>query len=306
MSADGRIGLDRYEYVNKQRLAVQSSNQLSANKLGYISDSRISHQQMNVDFSINAQNNWLGDDLFTNFVLGTQSIWVDRTSNFAEASNTVPFFDMVNAGATRDAGSSLTKTQTVGIFGQLTTTYLDRLSLTLAVRRDGSSTFSEDQQFFLYPKVGFSYTLSKEPFMESTKSLLSNIRFRGSWGQAGSPSLPGAYATNFLYGTAGFFDPWGRTTTASRSNFMGIKQGGGQNAEDFIVAGALNINPELTSEIEAGIDLGFFENKLNLEITYYNQSITDMILNVPVPTSTGFDQQLRNAGEMWNKGIEIT
>jgi hypothetical protein len=305
LSVDGRVGLDRYEYVNTQRLAVQSSNQKSTNKLGYISDSRISHKQMNVDFSLNAQNNWFEDDLFTNFVLGTQSIWVDRTTNFADAANTLPFFDMVNAGATRDAGSSGYKKQTVGIFGQLTTTYLDRLSLTLAIRRDGSSTFSEAQQFFIYPKVGFSYTLSKESFMEDTKSVLSNLRLRGSWGQAGSPSLPDAYATNFLYGTAGFFDPWERATTASRSGFIGIKQGGGQNSDEFIVAGALNINPELTSEIEVGIDLGFFEDKLSLEATYYQQTITDMILNVPVPTSTGFDQQLRNAGEMWNKGIEI-
>lgn len=304
LSLDGRLGMDRYEYVNKERLAVGSAG--SPSKGGYINDSRISHNQMNLDFSINAQNNWMDDQLFTTFVLGSQTIWIDRTTNGADAVSTLPFFDQINAGATKDGASSAYKKKTVGLFAQLTTTWLDRLSLTLALRRDGSSTFGESQQFFYYPKIGVSYQLNKESYFDGLRGIFSSARIRGSWGEAGSPSLPDAYATNFLYGTAGFFDPWERATTASRSGFIGIKQGGGTTSDEYIIAGAKDILPELTIEKEIGLDLGFLDNMVNLEFTYYHQAIFDMILNVPVPTSTGYDQQLKNAAEMWNEGFEVS
>ncbi|HRP01780.1 MAG TPA: SusC/RagA family TonB-linked outer membrane protein [Candidatus Kapabacteria bacterium] len=304
LSIDGRVGLDRYEYLNKQRLAVGSA--ASAAREGYILDARITHKQMNLDFSVNAQNRWFDDQLFTTFVLGSQSIWVDRSANSADANSTIPFFDQINAGATKDGASSLYKKQTAGVFAQLTSTWLDRLSLTLAIRRDGSSAFGESDKYHYYPKVGFSYQLNKEGYFDGLRSVFSSARLRGSWGEAGSPSLPDAYQTNFLYGTAGFFDPWDRATTANRSGFIGIKQGGGTDAASFIIAGAKDILPELTIEKEVGVDLGLFDDLVSLEFTYYHQAIFDMILNVPVPTSTGFDQQFKNAAEMWNEGYEIT
>ncbi|MBE2190028.1 MAG: SusC/RagA family TonB-linked outer membrane protein [Candidatus Kapabacteria bacterium] len=304
LSLDARVGMDRYEYKNKERLAVGSAS--TTNRAGYIADQRITNNKMNYDFTANYQRRWLDDNLFTTFVIGSQVIWDNRTSNYADAENTLPFYDQISAGAIRDGGSSVTETKTVGYFGQLTNTWQDKLSLTLAMRRDGSSTFGSSKKFHYYPKVGLSYNLSREEFMAGSKDIFSNIRLRGSWGQAGSPSLPYAYATNFLYGTAGFFDPWGRATTASRSGQIGIKPGGGTDAASFIVAGTDDILPELTEEIEFGIDLGFFEDRLNFEATYYHQDISDMILSVPVPTSTGYDQRLSNAGEMWNKGIELT
>lgn len=304
LSLDARFGMDRYEYKNKERLAVGAATTPGRN--GLISDQRITNNKMNLDFTANYQRRWVDDNLFTTFVIGSQIIWDNRNSNSASAENTLPFYDQISAGAVRDGSSELSETKYVGYFTQLTNTWKDKLSLTLAIRRDGSSTFGESEQFHYYPKVGLSYILSQESFMEGTRDIFSNIRLRGSWGQAGSPSLPGAYATNFLYGTAGFFDPWGRATTVSRSGQIGIKPGGGTSAASFVVAGAKDILPEITEEIEFGIDLGFWDNRISLEATYYNQNITEMILSVPVPTSSGYDQKLSNAGEMWNQGIELS
>ncbi len=298
-----RIGYDRYEYINKSRLAVGSAG--SANRAGEIGNSRITNEKMNLDFTATFQDRFMDDQLQMNFILGSQTIWNDRTSNFASSTNTVPFYDEVAAGAEKDGGSSTSRMKTIGVFGQLTTTYLDKLSLTLALRRDGSSTFGEAKQFHFYPKVGLSYTLSEEEFWKPMKETIDNFRIRASWGEAGSPSLPYEYATNFLYGSAGFFDPWGRETIANRSNNIGIKPGGGTTSASFVTAGSTDISPELSIEREFGLDLGFLGGMFGLEFTYYHTDIKDMILNVPVPTSTGFDQQLRNAAEMWNKGFEI-
>lgn len=304
MSLNGRVGYDRYYYQNNERLAVGSA--ASDNRSGYISDQRIDNEKTNLDFTANFQTYWLDNQFFTTFVTGSQIIWDYRTSNYGDATSTIPFFDMLAAGATRDAGSSKYEKKTVGMFAQLTNTWMEKLSLTLALRRDGSSTFGESDKFHYYPKVSFSYVLSNESFWESLKPAFSNVRLRASWGEAGSPSLPDVYATNFLYGVAGFFDPWGRSTTASRSGYIGIKPGGGTSAASYVVAGAKDIKPELTIEREYGLDITFFDNLFNIEVTYYKQNVFDMILNVPVPTSTGYDQQLRNAAEMWNEGLEFS
>ncbi len=303
LSLNGRLGIDRYEYTTYERLALDAAG--SPNREGSIGTGRITNRQLNLDFTANYQTSFFDDALRTTFVLGSQNIWSTRSTIGADAERTLPFYDMISAGAVRDGSSGLTEIERGGIFTQVTGTYLNRFSLTLGVRRDGSSTYNQDQNYFYFPRISMSYTVSDEPFWDDLRGFVSNFRIRGAWGEAGSPSLPDAYATNFLYGTAGFFDPWGRSTLVTRNGFSGIRPGGGTTSDSYTVAGALDILPELTIEKEVGFDMGFFDNMFNLELTYYHQAIFDMILLVPVPTSTGFDRKLSNAAEMWNSGLEV-
>ncbi len=300
---NARVGFDKYEYINRQRLAVGSA--ASENEAGLIDHSRITNSQTNLDLTATVTQSLFEKELDLVLVLGGQQIWSERSADGVYGTNTLPFFNQINAASVRDGSSSRSRKKIVGLFAQLTSTLWNRMSLTLAIRRDGSSTFGEADKFNYFPKVGFSYTLSDESFMSSTKEILNNIRLRGSWGEAGSPSLPDVYATNFLYGTAGFFDPWDRnTSTAGRSGYIGIRQGGG-SSDSYIIAGATDIKPERSIEREFGIDLGFFDNLFGIEATYYMSNVYDMILNVPVASSTGYDQELRNAAAMWNRGVEI-
>ncbi len=299
----GRIGYDRYEYANQERLQVGSA--ASPSRGGYIEYSRITNQATNLDLTATLSQKFMDDQLYANLVVGVQDVFTDRTSIGGSSEPTLSFYDQIGAGSSKDASSSLYQTQLVGYFTQLTLTYLDRFSLTAAIRRDGSSTFGESQKYHYYPKLGLSYTMSEEEFWKPMKTTMNNFRLRGAFGIAGSPSLPGAYATNFLYGTSGFFDPWDRASHASRKGFIGLRQGGG-TTDEYIVAGTKDILPEKTTEIEAGIDIGFFENALQLELTYFDQTVSDMIIGVDVPSSTGYERQMKNAAEMWNKGIEVT
>ena len=299
----GRIGYDRYEYTNQERLQVGSAT--SPSRGGLISHSRITNEATNLDLTATLSQKFMDDQLYANLVVGVQDIYNTRSADGNSSQPTLSFYDQIGAGSNKDASSSLYQTQLVGYFGQLTLTYLDKISLTAALRRDGSSTFGTSEKYHYYPKLGLSYSLSEEEFWKPMKQTMNNLRLRAAYGVAGSPSLPGAYATNFLYGTAGFFDPWDRESHASRKGFIGLRQGGG-TTDEYIVAGAKDILPEKTTEIEGGLDFGFFENALQLEFTYFHQNITDMIIGVDVPSSTGYDQQLKNAAEMWNRGIEIT
>ncbi|MDQ1265770.1 MAG: TonB-dependent starch-binding outer membrane protein SusC [Bacteroidota bacterium] len=300
----GRFGLDRYEYTNFKRLAVGSGG--SENLEGQIDENRYTTKQYNLDFAATVSQKFFDDALDMSLVLGSQLIWYDNTTIGGYATSTLKFYDQLTAGSTQSTDSYEYHTKTAGYFGQLTSSLWNRLSLTLGMRIDGSSTFGKSNKFHYYPKVGFSYKVSDESFMKDLKSTLSTLRLRASWGEAGSPSLPGVYATNFLYGTSGFFDPWERVvSSAARGGFNGIRQGGG-TSDEYIIAGAENINPELTVEKEIGLDLGFFDDRLIFEATYYYMNVFDMIVNAPVAASTGYDQELRNAAEMYNEGIELS
>lgn len=299
----GRVGMDNYGYTNTERLAVGSAG--SDSRLGSIDHSEIKTQKINTDLTANLAYSFMEDQLQTNLTLGSQVIWYDNYNNNVNSTTTLPFWDQIDAGATKDGSSSEYHKKTVGYFAQLNSSLWDRISLTLALRRDGSSTFGKSEQFHYYPKAGLSYTLSDEPSMKGMKEIFSNIRIRGSYGEAGSPNLPGIYSTNYLYGAGGFFDPWDRASVANRGGYSGIRQGG-LPADYYVVAGNDNISPELTIEREIGIDLGFLNNLISLEATYYYFNTYDLILDVPLAASTGFDQQLRNAGQMWSKGLELS
>ncbi|MCB0710725.1 MAG: SusC/RagA family TonB-linked outer membrane protein [Ignavibacteriae bacterium] len=301
LGLNGQVGIDRYDHFNVKRLAVGSAD--SDGRLGEIRHDRLSVSSINLDLSATVNRNF-GEDVEVNLTLGSQTIWESTREDESTGTNTLPFFDQLPASATTTTTSAFGELKTVGLFAQVTGTLWDKLSLTAAIRRDGSSGFGASEQFHTYPKVGGSYTISKETFFDSMRDIFSNVRLRASYGEAGSPSLPGAYATSSLYGTFGFADPWDRGTSAGRSGFIGIRQGN-NTAQEFTVAGNPEISPERSKEIEAGIDIGLLDERVSIEATFYHQDIEDLILNVPVPGSTGYDQQLRNAGKMWNEGFEL-
>lgn len=295
LTFSARYGLDWYSYNYKERLAVQSAS--SPSRLGLIDISQILNNQQNLDLSFNLNQSIMDGDLQFGLVGGTQSIWRSRSTVGGNSSQTLSFYDEISAGATKDASSSLTKSEIQGIFGQLTTTYLDRYSLTFGLRRDGSSTFGESEQYHTYPKASISYNISNEPFFEGMKNVFSNLRLRLAYGEAGSPDLPYAYATNNVYITDGNFDPWTESSESRRGGFNGIRSSS--------VAGAKDINPELTIEREVGLDIGLLENMFNLEFSYYYSNVYDIIMSLPAAPSTGYTNVLKNAASMWNKGYEI-
>lgn len=304
LTAEGRVGLDRYTQTNYIRLAVGSG--ASPSRLGKIDHYVYTSSNVNTDLTLTARHRF-SDDFVGTLELGNQNLWSQGTTDLTSSETTLPFYDQINAGASKSGLSSRGEVRKVGLFAQATASFMERYNLTAAIRRDGSSTFGAGNEFHYYPKLSGAYILSDENFFKDVKSMLNlnSFKLRASYGQAGSPSLPGAYATNFLYTTAGFFDPWGRATSSSRNGQIGIRQGGGTTPNEYIVAGNTDIQPELTSEIEFGFDVSAWDNRVTFSATKYHDDITNLILAVPVAGSTGYDQQLRNAGEMYNAGIEL-
>lgn len=305
VSLSANYGFDHYNSVTTQRLAVGSG--VSDARAGEVSIGRGTSSNENLDFTSNfILDEFLGSDISSNLVVGAQTIWGNSSSSNVNSKQTLSFFDQIGAGSTKDGSSSIVHYKTFGVFAQLTSTFKERYSLTLGMRRDASSMFGESKQYYYYPKASVSYIISNEDFMSDFKKEGNTVKIRAAYGEAGSPNLPGAYTTNSLYGSGGFFDPWGRDdNTANRGGFIGIRQGGGGTAE-YVVAGAKTILPEMTIEREVGFDVSLMENKLSIEGNYFYSNVLDMILLVPVPSSTGYDRALRNGAAMWNSGYEAT
>lgn len=305
ISVSANYAFDHYDQNTTQRLAVGSAT--SESLAGLVDFTRTTNKQENLDFTSNfIFDEFLSSDISSNLVIGTQKIWTDRSTSDVNSKQTLPFFDQVAAGSSKTGSSSLYRSQIFGIFAQLTTTVLEKYSLTLGMRRDASSMFGESKQYYYYPKASVSYVISNEEFLSDFKKEGNVVKLRAAYGSAGSPNLPGAYTTNSLYGTSGFFDPWGRDdNTANRGGFIGIRPGGGA-VNESVVAGAKTILPELTIEREVGFDISLMNNTLSLEANYFFSNVLDMILFVPVPTSSGYEGALRNGGAMWNSGYEAT
>lgn len=174
------------------------------------------------------------------------------------------------------------KFQDNGIFLQEEATLIDAITLTAGIRLDRSSNNGDASKFYFYPKAGLSWNITRMDFFKS--SLLDNLKLRLAYGQAGN------------------FPAFG-----SRFTLMSIFNiGGNVGLFPAILRGSKDIEPERTSELEAGVDVSMLGGKVNLEFTVYEKKITDFLLQRPPAGSSGFSQQFVNAGNLRNRGMEVS
>src|SRR5690606_829583 len=212
--------------------------------------------------------------------------YYERSSEWLEGSGStfaVPSLTTISAGEDRETEDGLLANKTVGVYVQEQISWQNRIFLTAAVRGDDNSAFGAEYDFVLYPKVSASWVLSEETFMENL-GFFNSLRLRAAWGQAGQQ--PDQFAAVRLYQPV--------------PGFNGI---GGVTPETF---GNPEVEPEVGEEIELGFDAAVLNDRLGLEVTYYDQRRKNALLSIPVKPSTGFPgSQLRNIGEIQNKGLEV-
>lgn len=190
-------------------------------------------------------------------------------------------------GATPSASQGITEFATLGGFLQERVGFGDRLFVTAGLNVEGSSAFGEDERWQLFPRAGVSYSVSEEPFWNTSMlgNVLSTFRVRASYGETGGQP-PGAYTR---------FDNYGNNAYAG---LPGLVPGS--------VAGNPALKPERQREWEGGFEAGFLRDRASLEFTYYTQRTTDLVLGVPLPLSSGYTTQFQNIGEVSNRGVEVT
>ena len=225
--------------------------------------------------------------LSTSTVAGFNYQYSREQISITQGRDLAPFVTTVD-GASVPLPSRLVDVPSVlqGAFIQETFGFRDRVFLTLAGRTDASSRFSTEQRTNFYPKVGFSYVLSNEPFFESIKNTVSQLRLRASWGQAGNLTGLGAYDRFSRFSTNSF---GGKTAISANSAIADP-----------------NVKVERNEELELGAEVSLFKDLVNVGFSWYKQTATDLLLNVTTAPSQGGSSVRTNVGALENKGIELT
>lgn len=193
----------------------------------------------------------------------------------------------LNYGTVNSGSSSKTENSVVSYFGRVNYNYLGKYLMNVSVRRDGSSLFGSDNRWGTFPAASLGWRVTKESFMENLK-FVSEAKLRASYGLAGNNS----FSNNYPY--VGLLRPDNYVLGGQLVNGLGAST----------LANSL-LGWEKSRQTDIGADLGFFNNRIYFIVDYYKRSTTDLLLNVNVPTLTGFSSTVKNIGEMENKGWEF-
>lgn len=167
-------------------------------------------------------------------------------------------------------------------FARANYNYNRKYLLTLSGRVDGSSRFGKNNRYGFFPAASLGWVLTEEDFLKGG-STLSFLKLRGSYGLTGNAAIG-----NFRH--------------------LGLFSGEGYNGTPGLQPTQI-ANPDLewekTAQLDLGIDFGFFNDRLSGELDYYIKNTSDLLLDVPVPGTSGFRSQTKNIGEVQNRGVEI-
>ncbi len=253
---------------------------------GILADGRSEFETLTFDY-VGTFNYDLTGSIGTALSFGGQSVTSETQQTVAYGED----FPGPGAPTVTTAGTKLgfevrERVVNAGFFVQNVLDFSDKYFLTAGFRVDGNSAFGEDFGLEFYPKVSGSWVISDEDFWSDG---MGQVKLRAAWGESGR--APGAFDAVQTYDGVGW---------------------GGVPAFFPRVLGNPNLGPERTTEYELGFDGSFWDNRLSLDFTYYNQKTTDALFSVPQPPSTGFvdvnggNSQLENVGEIKNKGFEIS
>jgi len=168
-----------------------------------------------------------------------------------------------------------------GFFVQEEFNYSDIAIITAGLRGDKSSRNGDANKLYYYPKLSGAFNIHQLPSWSSDK--ISQLKLRAAYGQSGN------------------FAPFGAIYTP----LPPVVFNGTTGSLIDLTRGNESIGPERQSELETGIDLGFLSNRFTLELTYYTKKVEDLLLNVQVPTSSGFTFAWKNVATINNHGVEI-
>lgn len=196
---------------------------------------------------------------------------------------------------THNASQTPTKTESylVSFFGRLNYSLLDRYMITATLRDDGTSRFSKNNRWGLFPSAAFAWKINDEPFLRNAK-YLSDLKLRLGYGITGQQNLNQGdypYIPVYTISTTGASYPFGGTYYTT-------------NRPDAYNA---NLKWESTTTYNAGLDFGFLRGRFSGSVDYYYRTTKDLLNTVSVSAGTNFDSKvISNVGSLKNYGIEAS
>ena len=214
-----------------------------------------------------------------------KGIFTGGASGFSNQTN--GFNDLSSAVLPTFPAKNIAKENLLSFLGRVSYGYNNKYLLTTSIRADGSSKFGKENKWGYFPSVALGWTVSEESFIKKM-NVFDNFKLRASYGVTGNNQIP-AYSSLYLL------------------------ESGNYVFNDVFYTGVVPLhvaNPDLkwetTAQSNLGIDLGFFKNRLTITAEVYSKKTTDLLLDVQLPLSSGFETALKNIGSFSNKGFELT
>jgi len=211
--------------------------------------------------------------------------WGARGTSFI--TDAFSFRNLGSASVYQAPSSSLTDWQISSYYGRLNYSLDDKYLFTFNARYDGSSTFSRNNKWAYFPSGAIAWNMKNEQFLE-TSDLISFWKWRGSYGITGNQAI----------------SPY--QTLARFSSVFTVIDGVPVNAVRPTTVANDNLTWETTAQLNIGTDVGFWDDRVTLSAEYYRMVTSDLLFAVQLPQYSGYTNQLRNIGEVENKGVELT
>ncbi len=234
-----------------------------------------------------------------NSVSRSQGTWSSVNAIDFPGSN-IRDIGLSNDAATRTGGGAYNmENRTISYFGRAMYSMMDRYILTATVRRDGSSNFASANRFGTFPSAAAAWRISEESFMKDVPTI-SNLKLRLGWGQTGNSGNMGGKAVSQL--------------TSDKIAYYFYAQNGisglgstAQTANGYVSTLVdTNLKWETNEQTNIGIDLGLFNNSLNITADYFTRTSKDLLLYQTIRPSAGYSNVYTNYGTIQNKGIELS
>ena len=292
LSVSYHLGTDMYTDHRKQIFAVGSHD--TPEPTGEIWDNDQRNREFYGDLLVSLKHSF-NDDIKGSITLGQNINERNYNNLFTRGRDLgVPNFYSLSNATNLYASQRESTIRTSALFFTADASYKSLVFLNITGRNEWSSTFGPNKSSFFYPSASASFVFTD--LIEENK-VLSFGKLRLAYAQSGIS--PDPYSSKTYFQSPIFTD--GFTDGVS---FPYLGQNGFGNS-DLNILGNANLQTEVLTGTEFGLDLRFLNGRVNLDFTYYNQKTTDILLTRPIASSSGFHYVYTNAGEMENKGIEV-
>ncbi|REE80433.1 TonB-linked SusC/RagA family outer membrane protein [Lutibacter oceani] len=284
-------GLDWYNrrYIDQFKIGSRGA------PTGYLGEYMYYTGIFNSDLLFNFQKD-ITEDFNAKLSLGNNFYSTFGKSLFGDADGLeIPDFYQLSNTSTNTTSSGESQFRTMAVFADLQLGYKNMLFLGLTGRNDWSTTMPENNDSAFYPSASLGFVFTELEAFDDI-DFLSFGKLRAS--AARTANIAGPYNTSSYYYGASTADGWTNGVNFPYNGETGFQVGTGLGNPD--------LKHETQDSWEIGTDLRLFQNKLGIDFTYFENKNSDLLMSVPIASSTGFSSVFLNAASMESKGIEIS
>lgn len=292
LRANLNVGTDRSEGTGTIKIPPTAASQLRGGRAGTNNEYKQTNQNNLLDFYLNYAKDLKGIDSRLDVIAG-YSYQDFQTKNFS-------FADRLSDGTNNPASPlpqfpfDIPQYTLISYFSRLNFTLADKYLLTATIRRDGSSRFSPDNRWGMFPSVALAWKMHEESFLSGVSNL-NELKFRVGYGVTGQQDIGNRYA---------YIPRYSRADNNSQYFF-----GDGSTTFPIFLPQAYNagLKWEETAQINLGVDFAMYDNRFTGTVEVFQKLSTDLLFQVPIPVGSNFTNELvANVGKLRVNGAEIT